>query len=91
MSKLERIMKYPEDHEVPHFDVYDHVWIMENNKPTEMIIFAVVVSMSYNKRGQEVHYQLVKEICGTGWGNYEGIRRKEKDFYDTKEDLLASL
>lgn len=88
MNKLERNQL---EWDTPNFDVYDRVWIMLENKPTEMIIFAVVLSMSYNKQGQEVHYRLVKQVCGTGWGNGEGIRREEKDFYVSKEDLVASL
>ena len=81
----------PLEHNTPNFDVYDKVWIMRDNVPTEMIIFAVVVSMSYNKRGQDVHYQLVHQICGTGWGNNEGIRCSEDNFYNSKQDLLDSL
>lgn len=88
MNKLE---EYPHEHHTPNFDVYDKVWIMQDNKPVEMIIFAVVVSMSINKRGQEVHYQLVKQLCGTGWGSGEGIRREEDSFFDSKQDLLDSL
>jgi len=81
----------PLEHITPNFEVYDKVWIMNDNVPTEMIIFAVVVSMSDNKRGQDVHYRLVKHVCGTGWGNGEGIRREENSFFDTKQDLLDSL
>ncbi len=88
---MNKLLKYPTEYYTPNFDVYDRVWIMQDNKPVEMIIFAVVVSMSSDKRGQDVHYQLVKQLCGTGWGNCEGIRREEKDFYNTKQKLLDSL
>ena len=88
MNKLEQ---YPLEHHTPNFDVYDRVWIMENNKPKEMIIYAVVVQASYNKRGQDVHYLLVSTLCGSGVGNNPGIRREENDFFNTKEDLVDSL
>jgi len=88
---MNRLEEYPQEHHTPNFDVYENVWIMQDNKPTEMVIFAVVVSMSHNKRGQDVHYQLVRQICGTGWGNNEGIRRDEASMFTSKEDLLASL
>ena len=72
-------------------EVYDKVWIMQNNKPTEMLIFAIIDSMDYWKTGVERHYRLVQDTCGTGWGNNEGIRCDVKDTYETKELLLASL
>jgi hypothetical protein len=53
--------------------VYDKVWIMENNAPKEKIIFAVITSMGYFKQGIEVSYRLVDSTCGAGWGNNEGM------------------
>lgn len=82
---------FPREWHTNNFDVYDEVWIMENNKPTKKVIFAVVLSMSHNKRGQEVHYRLVNHQCGTGWGNGEGIRCDESNMFCTKEDLVDSL
>ena len=41
------------------FKVYDKVWIMENNKPKQKMIFAVVESMAHFKKGTETHYRLV--------------------------------
>ena len=71
--------------------VYDDVWILNNNKPVKMMIFAVVESMDYWKQGTEIHYRLVKQRCGTGWGNNEGIRRERKDVFITKQDLFEKL
>ena len=75
----------------PNYDVYDRVWIMQNNKPKEMIIYAAVVEASFNKQGQDVHYTLVSTMVGAGVGNNTGIRAFEKDFFDTKEELVSSL
>ena len=75
----------------PNYDVYDRVWIMENNKPKEMIILAAVMEASYDKQGQDVHYFLVSTLVGAGVGNNKGVRRTEKDFFGTKEDLVDSL
>ena len=74
------------------FDVYDEVWVMENNKPKKKIIFAVVKSMGFSKGGTtEVHYQLVDTQIGAGWGNNEGIRATEETMFSTKEELIDSL
>lgn len=75
------------------FKVYDYVWIMENNTPRWKIVFAVIESMSYWKRRHEtdIHYQLVDSRIGAGWGNNEGVRREEKDMFETKEQLIESL
>jgi hypothetical protein len=64
---------------------------MENNKPTEKIVFAVVESMDFYKRGIEVHYRLVNSRMGAGWGNNEGIRREEHEIFPTKKSLLENL
>lgn len=88
MNKLEQ---YPLEHHTPNFDVYDKVWIMKDNKPKEMIILAVVMEASLNKQGQDVYYMLVSTLVGAGVGNNCGIRREEKDFFDTKKDLVDSL
>ena len=73
------------------FKVYDKVWIMENNKPKQKMIFAVVESMAHFKKGTETHYRLVDGTFGTGWGNNEGVRREAKDMFSTKGELLKSL
>lgn len=71
--------------------VYDKVWIMENNTPVEKLVFAIVESMDFSKRGSEFHCHLVNEKCGAGWGNNEGIQRSLRDVYTTKKELLSSL
>lgn len=73
------------------FDVYEEVWIMNNNTPTKMIVFAVIHSMNYWKNGIEIHYRLVRSKIGAGWGNNEGIRVKGDGMFPTKESLLNSL
>ncbi len=72
-------------------EVYDKVWIIQNNAPKEMIVFAVVVSMDHGKRSTEKFYHLVEHKVGAGWGNNEGIRRHDGQIYFTREDLIAHL
>lgn len=71
--------------------VYDKVWVMINNKPKEMLIFAVTESMDHFKTGSDLHYNIVVDTFGVGWGNNEGIQLSEDIIFDTKQELLESL
>lgn len=71
--------------------VYDRVWIMDNNKPQQMLIFAVIEGMDYNKSGTDMHYRLVRDTMGAGWGNNEGIQRMRDQIFLSKAELLESL
>lgn len=73
------------------FNVYDDVWIMQNNSPTKLRVFAVVESADYFKQGVEYKYHLVHSFMGVGWGNNEGIVRRAGDIYPSKEMLLEHL
>ena len=73
------------------FNVYDAVWIMENNEPVKKIVFAVITSMNHSKDGIETHLQLVESLVGAGWGNNKGTHHSIKDVYIDKETLLRSL
>ena len=73
------------------FKVYDHVWIMENNKPKEKIVFAVINSMDYSKKGTETFLQLVDSQLGAGWGYNEGVRRRLSEVFTDKESLIRGL
>lgn len=74
-----------------HFKVYDKVWVMRNNQPTELLVFATVDSMDYSKRGTETHYRLVESTVGAGWGNKEGTRYTRDRMFTTREDLIDSI
>jgi len=76
---------------MPEFDVYEKVWIIQNNIPMQLVVFAVVQSMNFSKNGTETYYHLVNDQCGAGWGNNEGIKRTGKYMFPTKETLLGSL
>lgn len=73
----------------PRFKVYDEVWVMENNRPVKLLVFAVVESMDYRKTGTEVRYHLVESRVGAGWGNNSG-QVYERPFA-TKEELIEAL
>ena len=64
---------------------------MENNRPVQKIIFAVVESADYHKQRKDKHYQLVDSLMSAGWGNNEGLRYAEKDFAKDKETLINAL
>ena len=70
---------------------YAKVWVMRSQKPTRLMIFAVIESMNYWKTGTEKYYHLVSGRVGTGWGNNEGARYSEKDVFQTRNALLDSL
>ena len=71
--------------------VYDKVWTMENDRPVEKLVFAVVQSMDFFKRGVEFRYHLVDRRLGAGWGNNQGIERSPEKIFSTKAEVLASL
>ena len=73
------------------FHPYQRVWIMENNRPCELTVFATVESMAYDKKGIEFLYHLVSQTVGTGWGNNTGKRVSEDIVFATKADLVESL
>lgn len=71
--------------------VYDDVWVMSNNEPIKLKVFARIESMSFLKNGVDVHYRLVQGIFGTGWGNHEGFKYSEDKVFMSKEELMKSL
>lgn len=73
------------------FEVYDRAWIMDNNRPTEKTVFAVVRSMNYSKNGTEVHLQLVDSQVGAGWGCNEGVRHSISEVFTDKASVIRSL
>ena len=73
------------------FNVYDRVWLMRNNKPTEMIVFAVIQSMSFDKQNVDTRYRLVESQVGAGWGNNEGVESLDDKVFRTKKELISSL
>ena len=64
---------------------------MKNDRPKQMMVFAVIESMDHYKKGTEVHYRLVKGTFGAGWGSDEGFQRTASGIFSTKEELLESL
>lgn len=73
------------------YKVYDRVWVMQLNKPTELIVFAVIDSPTYWKQGVERSYNLVGSMMGAGWGNNSGIQYPEDRVFPSKEACIASL
>lgn len=73
------------------FEVYDEVWIMENNRPTKKVVFAVTRSMNYYKDGVEIYIHLVNTQVGAGWGNNEGIRKHISDVFTDKEAVIRNI
>jgi hypothetical protein len=75
----------------PRFKVYDEVWVMHNEAPARLIVFAVIESMDYWKTATEIHYNLVSSRVGAGWGNNEGEKYSQDAVFASKEELIKSL
>jgi hypothetical protein len=73
------------------FNVYDRVWLMRNNKPTEMIVIAVIQSMSSDRQNVDTGYRLVESQVGAGWENNEGVEYPIDKVFRTKKELIDSL
>ena len=69
------------------FEVYDKVWVMCNNAPTEMVIYGVSEEMNHMKTGTQIFYLLtMSQVGATAAGC-----RKTTTVYATKEALIATL
>ena len=73
------------------FNVYDEVWIMESEKPTKKIVFAVIESMDLYKTGTDIYYRLASSQASAGWENSEGIYMNEECVSKTPKGLILSL
>lgn len=72
-------------------EVYDKVWVMENNKPVQKIVFAVVESMGYYGDETEFKYHLVHNRIGAGWGNNKGRIYLPEKIFRGKGELVEGL
>ena len=73
------------------FKVYERVWVMKNNAPTEKIIYSVTEQMNNMKNGTEKRYTLVNSQVGAGVGDNKEQGYATSYIYKTKESLIASL
>ena len=64
---------------------------MRNNKPTEMIVIAVIQSMSSDRQNVDTGYRLVESQVGAGWENNEGVEYPIDKVFRTKKELIDSL
>ena len=71
------------------FKVYDKAWVMQNDKPTEMIVYAVIEEMSYWKQSEAVSYRLVSHILGASWGT--SVPFDWDEVFRTRDDLIEFL
>jgi len=67
--------------------VYDRVWIMENNIPKEMLVYAIVEEMGFTKRDTDLTYRLVSSTCSATFENSKRV----SVVYPTKHALIESL
>ena len=74
------------------FNVYDQVWVMVNNAPTEMLVYGVEEVMGLMKGGStEFNYCVVRGTCGAGQGNNKPVFFRAGCMFRSKDELLASL
>lgn len=71
------------------YKVYDKVWIMQNNKPVEKLIYAIIERMNFPKTGTDTNYKIVDSRCGACWEKSQYVSMD--DVYATKEELLETL
>ncbi len=71
------------------FKVYDKVWMMQTNRPVEMLVFAVIERMNFPKTGTDINYQLVSSRVGASWESSKYV--SPDDIFATKEELLETL
>ena len=81
--------KYLSNLKIFRFNVYDHVWIIENNKPVEKMINEKIESMNYFKNNITRYYKLVHGTCGTHQG--DGLLVREKSVFKTREDVIKNI
>lgn len=77
----------------PRYSVGDHVWMMNQNRPTRFRVEKEVATRTYSPRSTsrvEYHYLLAQEY-GQGQWNPEQQPVEERRLYPTKEALVASL
>ena len=67
--------------------VYDRVWVMRNNVPTEMVIYGVSEEMNHMKTGTDIFYLLTMSQVGAVCANCS----KTLEVCNTREELIASL
>ena len=72
------------------FKVYDRVWMMYNNRPTQVIVYSIFEEMNHAKNGTEKSYSVVPDICGASESTSIRIGYRQY-LFKTKEELLASL
>ena len=71
------------------FSVYDKVWVMRNNRPSQLVVYGVVESMNYSKQGTRIRYQLVESQVGAE--DHTARDYSDKRVFSTKEELVATL
>ena len=69
------------------YKVYDKVWIMINNMPTEMLVYAIVEEMGFTKRDTDLTYRLVSSTCGATFEKSISA----STVHSTKRALIESL
>ena len=88
----------------PKYNVCDEVWVMHNNEPKKMEVYAVVQELAlgrgcprilnivWYKLGMKKHYtwyRLITQRCGACFN--DTIRFSEDAIYSTRKELVDKL
>lgn len=70
-------------------EVYNVVYVMEDNKPTKKMVYSVTQQMSYYKRNVETVYRLVTTAVGAS--DDTAVVYPITDMYESVDALLNNL
>lgn len=71
------------------FNVYDKVWVMNNNRPQEKAVNKVIQYASFGKRHVKIEYALLSYLIAGD--SSRGAIFQEEMVFATKEELIESL
>ena len=73
------------------FKVLENVWVMHNDKPKEMMVYAVIEQCPFWGSAPNIFYALTHGRISAGVGWNKETRYDDKAVFPTKEALIKSL
>ena len=73
------------------FSVYDKVWVMEYNMPTEKVVFSVIETMTWHGKATYVSYELINGRYAANTQIDKPCLLASSSVFKSKEQLIKSL
>jgi len=73
------------------YKVYDNVWIMQDNKICEKMVYSVTESMGHLPSETCITICLVNEFCSNNTSTNPAVGYDLRFIFNTKEELIESL